>query len=195
MASFLMHLAIAKLYLQKHPEENEEEFIKGSLAPDLTDDKSVSHYGSSSAWANPAKYLLENNKSIENSYKRGYFLHLATDYIFYHYLIDIEEDLKFTKGLKLEEILKLPKFIEWKNNQYNDFDILGQEVIDRYKIKNIPEEIKKYVVSKTGELKMFEREPLFRFLEDIASINIDKMADILLKKPDSDLVNLFKSLL
>ena len=35
MASFSMHLAIAKLYLKTHPEENIDEFVKGTLEPDL----------------------------------------------------------------------------------------------------------------------------------------------------------------
>ena len=86
MASFSMHLAIAKLYLKDHPEENEEEFLEGILEPDTVPsiEKGRTHYGLHAAWSNPAKYLQENGKKIENSRKRGYFLHLVTDYLFYH---------------------------------------------------------------------------------------------------------------
>ena len=35
MASYSMHLAIAKLYLKKHKEEDEEKFIIGTIQPDM----------------------------------------------------------------------------------------------------------------------------------------------------------------
>ena len=87
MASFSMHLSIAKLYLDRHTEEDEYEFVRGSIEPDLAPflEKGRTHYGLHAAWANPAKYLQENGKSLENSFKRGYFLHHLTDYLFYHY--------------------------------------------------------------------------------------------------------------
>ena len=61
MASFSMHLAIAKLYLKDHPEENEEEFLEGILEPDTVPsiEKGRTHYGLHAAWSNPAKYLQE----------------------------------------------------------------------------------------------------------------------------------------
>ena len=45
-----------------------------------------------------------------------------------------------------------------------------------------------------GELKVFERESLFKFLEDIAKIDLDKLADILLQNPEADLIKLFEEL-
>ena len=35
MPSLIMYLAIAKKYIEKHPEEIEADFIKGILAPDI----------------------------------------------------------------------------------------------------------------------------------------------------------------
>ena len=191
MASFSMHLAIAKLYLQKHPEENEEEFIEGSIAPDITKDKSTTHYGKDAAWSNPTKYLQDNTRSIENSYKRGYFLHLITDFLFYHKLVDIEEIAD--RSIKDESIKN-----EWIKNQRNDFSVLEGEIEDRYEINDyidkLPENIKKVMTRIEGELKVFERESLFNFLEDMAQIDLDKMAEELLKNPEQDLIKLFEKL-
>ena len=67
MASFSMHLAVAKLYLKNHPEEDVDEFVKGSIEPDLVpyNEKGRTHYGLHAAWSNPAKYLQENGRRIE----------------------------------------------------------------------------------------------------------------------------------
>lgn len=189
MASFSMHLVIAKLYLQKHPEENEEEFIEGSIAPDITKDKSVTHYGKATAWSNPAKYLQANDRKIENSYERGYFLHLITDFLFYHKLVDIEEiDARFIKDESVKD--------KWIKNQRNDFSILEGEIRKRYNIEKyidrLPENIRKVMTSSEGELKVFERKSLFKFLEDMAQIDLDKMAEELLKNPDQDLIKLYE---
>ena len=45
-----------------------------------------------------------------------------------------------------------------------------------------------------GELKVFERDSLFKFLEDIAKIDLDKIAEYLLKNPEIDLIELFENL-
>ena len=138
MASFSMHLAIAKLYLKTHPEEDIEEFINGTLAPDLTNDKSATHYGRHSGWANPAKYLLSNGNDIENSFKKAYFLHLITDYLFYHKLIDIDE---YLDKLGVEE---------WRRRHRTDFDILEDEIKKKYEledlVKKLPDHIKKHMI-------------------------------------------------
>ena len=45
MASFNIHKAIAKGYAAKNQILDFESFIKGSLAPDFSDDKNSTHYG------------------------------------------------------------------------------------------------------------------------------------------------------
>lgn len=45
MPSFNIHLAVAKRYLDKHNDiKNTLDFYKGSIAPDLTNDKYKTHY-------------------------------------------------------------------------------------------------------------------------------------------------------
>lgn len=50
MPGFVIHLAIAKEYLKRYPEdgEDEEEFYRGVIAPDLLK-KPESHYGPSTS--------------------------------------------------------------------------------------------------------------------------------------------------
>lgn len=203
MASFSMHLAIAKLYLKEHPEENEKEFIKGTLEPDMvaSHEKGRTHYGLHSAWSNPAKYLQENDRSMENSYKRGYFLHLLTDYLFYHYLVDIDKMIdkhsveKTIDGYTIESVDK-QKLDEWIKNQRNDFSILEGEIRNRYDIEKyidmLPENIRKIMTKAEGELKVFERNSLFEFLEDMSKIDLYKIAKELLQNPEVDLIKIYE---
>ena len=187
MASFSMHLAIAKLYLEIHPEEDIDEFIKGTLAPDLTNDKSVSHYGKHSAWSNPAKYLQSNENDTENSFKKAYFLHLITDYLFYHKLIDIDD---YLEKLGVDE---------WRRRHRTDFDILEDEIKKKYGIEDmvekLPDHIKKHMTKTQGELTIFERNSLFEFFEDISKIDLIKMKDELLKNPEADLIKLSEKII
>ena len=57
MPCLAVHLAVAKKYLEHHPEENYDDFILGSIAPDIdveninkyikgvSDDKANHHFG------------------------------------------------------------------------------------------------------------------------------------------------------
>jgi len=44
MASFSIHLAVGKRYMEKNHIENEQLFMKGIVDPDLASDKNKSHY-------------------------------------------------------------------------------------------------------------------------------------------------------
>lgn len=123
MAGYVIHIAVAEIYLQKHKNKEEHnEFIDGIIYPDSVKDKSETHYGEKSSKANLYKFLSENN--IDTSFNRGYFLHLLTDYLFYNYYIDtISTDI------------------------YNDYDILNKYLIEKYNIK-VPEKLKSTVYVK-----------------------------------------------
>ena len=84
MPGYVIHLAVAEEYLKKHPipKENYTDFIQGVIFPDSVTDKSLTHYGNGSSESNLYKFLLQNQ--IIDSFKRGYFLHLLTDYLFYN---------------------------------------------------------------------------------------------------------------
>jgi len=83
MPGYVIHLAVAERYLKNHKnkKENYDEFIQGVIFPDSVEDKEKTHYGKGSSNSDLYKFLQENK--IDNSFKRGYFLHLITDYLFY----------------------------------------------------------------------------------------------------------------
>ena len=88
MPGYVIHLAVAEEYLRKHKNKGEEyeEFIKGVIYPDSIVPKSKTHYGKESSLSNVFEFLKVNK--INNSFNRGYFLHLLTDYLFYNRYID-----------------------------------------------------------------------------------------------------------
>lgn len=86
MAGYVIHIAVAQEFLRKNKENYNEEFIRGSILPDLTNDKSKTHYGKSPAYTNLKNFLLENE--LSNNLNRGKFIHLITDYLFYNYSLE-----------------------------------------------------------------------------------------------------------
>ena len=129
MAGYVTHLAIAEEYLKKHKDvkEDYDEFIKGVIYPDSVTDKSLTHYGIKSSKVILKDFLQDNE--IYNSYMRGYFLHLITDYLFYNKYLE-----KFTKDI------------------YNDYDILNKRLIEKYNVV-LPVNIQNNVFYKEGEKK------------------------------------------
>ena len=159
MAGYVIHIAIAEQYLNKHKSkvENYNEFIKGVIAPDDVTDKSLTHYGANSSKTNLYKYLEENE--INSSYNRGYFLHLLTDYLFYNkYLKDVSEDI------------------------YNDYDILNLYLIEKYNIK-IPEKVKNIVSYKNGNTKILNKELVDLLINEISNLNIDDIVTEIKSNP------------
>lgn len=151
MPGYVIHIATAKEYLKKHNlVENEEEFIKGVIFPDSTSDKSKTHYGQSSGHSNIGRFL-ESNK-IDNSFNRGYFLHLITDYLFYNYYLD-----RFSKDI------------------YNDYDIINSKLIEKYNIL-LPLEVKDKVFFKQGVTKILSFDLACKVIDEISNLDIDKIA-------------------
>lgn len=149
MPGYVFHLAIANQFLKRHPDYDKEEFIKGTIAPDLLQKKlgkGLTHYADCSKDANVEKYL-EKNK-LDKGYVSGYALHLIADYIFYH------------KYLK-----------EWSPKVYDDYDILNAEMIEKYQVV-VPEEVKDCVSSKEGELTFISRQWVDTYIEEVSKIEI-----------------------
>lgn len=156
MAGYVIHIAIGQEYLKKHKEikEDYEEFIKGVVAPDFVIPKSKSHYGKSPAYTNLKEFL--NNNDINNSFNRGQFLHLITDYLFYNYYLDTFSN----------------EYI------YNDYDILNEQLIKKYDIKlidSIKDAVKDFVLFKEGETKILSIELANKLIEEISDLNIDNV--------------------
>ena len=163
MPGYVIHLAVAEEYLrkQKKVKENYNDFIEGVIYPDSVTDKSLTHYGQKSSLANLYNFLKEND--LKDSFKRGYFLHLLTDYLFYNKYLD-----RCSKDI------------------YNDYDILNRELIEKYKVK-LPEKIKKYVFFKDNldglQLKILTYALVYKLIDDISNMQLDDIAKDVLENP------------
>ena len=179
MPGFTIHIAIAKQYMKKHKEEikNEEEFIRGSIAPDLNksldgpaEDKSRTHYGKWGHYeviTNINEFLKDSRVNMEEDYWKGYFIHLLTDHYFYN-------KEKFFKR----------EYEEMKRNNdkfYNDFDCLNKGLIEKYKIEPL-ENIKKYMNKHDGEPKYLKEPKMIEFIEEISDMSIENKIEIIEQK-------------
>ena len=57
MPGYVIHIAVANEYIRKNNLRNPEEFIRGVIAPDDVEDKSLTHYGKYSSRTNLKQYL------------------------------------------------------------------------------------------------------------------------------------------
>ena len=150
MAGFIMHLAIAQEYLKNNKEDDEKAFLYGSIQPDLVTPKSESHYAKAPSYTNLKNFLLENE--IDTSLKRGQFIHLITDYLFYnHYL---------------------PRFD--RKDMYNDYMVLNKPLIKKYNV-NIIEEAKQYSHSIEGTTKILSYDMACNIIDEISELNLEQV--------------------
>ena len=162
MAGYVIHLAIAEEYLKKHKDvkEDYEEFIKGVIYPDSVTDKSLTHYGIKSSKVILKDFLQDNE--INNSYMRGYFLHLITDYLFYNKYLE-----KFSKDI------------------YNDYDILNKRLIEKYNVV-LPVNIQNNVFYKEGETKILTMELAIKIIDEISDLNLNAVEKEIRKNPNDE---------
>ena len=152
MPGYVIHIAIAQEYLRKNKMNYSEEFIKGAIAPDLTDKKSETHYGKSPAYTNLNNFLMKNK--LDSDYMKGFFLHLIVDYLFYNkYLYKLE-----------------------KPQIYYDYDYTNKELIEKYNVKLL-DCIKPYVCYKEGEPKILTIDLACCIIDEISELNIEQVQD------------------
>ena len=165
MACLAMHLAIANRYLNKHPNENVDDFIKGTLAPDLADNKIDSHFGETKK-PTSIREMLEYKMNIvdaakvnllDSSFSRAEFLHLITDDIFY----------RFVYSKELENCTPA----QIKQAMYDDFDFVTSYIVNKYKIE-LPDQIKSLVNVKEGKSQFFTKKDIDSFIEVISCIDL-----------------------
>lgn len=179
MPCLVMHLAIAKKYLKIHPEENYNEFILGTIAPDIdmegienyingvTHDKNSHHFGENyqttdvieymQKKVNFEKFFEENN--IDTSFKRAYFLHLLADYYFFGKYITHNDLI----GKSLMEVVKIG---------FNDYDLITPIIIEKYDL-DLPPQLEFLNNCKgKGDLQLLNLEEVFKFIEDMSMLDI-----------------------
>ena len=187
MASFNIHLSVTKRYMDKNNIDDKDEFIRGSIAPDLAKDDNKSHYSGYrdktdiiSALKNKVlldKYLEEN--SIESSYDKGIFLHLITDNLFFTDFFD-------------EEYLLKTGYKNFCKDLYYSYDISNQYLEEKYEIyygkyrEQIENNIKKDNTEKEMEYinrtNILPYEKLDNFIEIVSNINLEEYKTKVLRK-------------
>lgn len=162
MPSYAIHLAVAEEYLRKHDKqqsENYQEFIEGVIYPDTVKDKSKTHYGEYSSKSNLYRFLQENN--MDNSFKRGCFLHLLTDYIFYNQYIEY-----------------------WSKDIYHDYSILNDDLIKKYHV-TVPEDVEGFMESyENSQLKILTVPMIEDFIDEVSKLDIISIANEVEDNPE-----------
>ena len=179
MPGFTIHIAIAKQYIAKHESEieNEVEFIKGVIAPDMNknldepaEDKSKNHYGKWGKYeveTHIDEFLNDFEIDITQDFWKGYFLHLLTDHYFYN-------KEKYFKKEHQEMVRNNDRF-------YYDYDCLNKYLIEKYEIE-IFDNIRKYMNMYEGEPKYLKLDKIINFIEQISNMNIKDKIEIIQQK-------------
>lgn len=165
MPSFMIHLCVAKEYVRKYNVENEEEFIKGTIYPDLTDVKGKTHYSPCySADTDLYQFLL--HETLDSSFQEGYFQHLLADFLFYH---------KYFFGWKTKGG---PTF-------YRDYGILNPKLRQKYNITQFPKEVENLVLAvEEGKTVEYHYDKVVQFIEDVSNYELHKLAERILREKD-----------
>ena len=171
MPGFAIHIAVAKEYIKKHKQEikNEEEFIKGTIAPDLDEtmqevskDKSKTHYGEWGKYQQTTyfdRFFEDKNVDLNQDYWKGYLLHLIADYYFYKVYFSKE-----TNAIQ-----------ENNDTFYHDYDCLNKFLVEKYDIKMIAGKphnfpvIEKYIGIVEGNGKYLEKDRIIKFIDEVSS--------------------------
>ena len=149
MPGFVIHLAIAKKYIEKNKIKNEEQFNNGVIEPDLIKSNEYdTHFGFKTEKPNIEEFFKKYSE--DSDYNKGYLLHLITDYLFYK---------KFLRN--------------WSQEIYNDYDILNKRLVDKYKII-IPKSVENIVKYKDGETKILSYEDANKFIDSLEGIDLKK---------------------
>lgn len=165
MPGFVIHLCIAKEYIRKHKNiENENEFFDGAIYPD-TLNKSESHYSPGlSNDTNLYKFLL--NQKIDTSFNKGWFLHLLSDCLFYKKY--------FTECGKISSELL-----------YNDYDVINKPLKEKYELSYVPKEAEYFFnIEKEGKTVYYHYDKVVDFIDIVSNFDLDKLAEEILLKKD-----------
>ena len=150
MPGYVIHIAVANEYIRKNNLRNPEEFIRGVIAPDDVEDKSLTHYGKYSSRTNLKQYLDANE--INTDFDKGYFLHLLTDYLFYNYYFITPRTVMF----------------------YQDYDRTNQELILKYHVQ-LPERLQKFAnCNNEEEPEILKIDELEKMIDEISDLDLEK---------------------
>ncbi len=179
MASFNIHLAVGKRYIEKNKQiKNKKEFYKGIIAPDLVEDKKISHYTGEQNKKDVLDYLSKKvqlnkyvkSENFDSDYQKGVFLHLITDYLFFNNFFE----MNYLKNISYEDFCK---------DLYYSYDITNEYLESKYKIdctdfseqinKNIEKDKKEKNTSDEIRTNILEFYKIDDFIEYVSSIDLE----------------------
>lgn len=186
MASFGIHLAIGKRYCEKvGMTDGVKEIYRGIIAPDLVENKMVSHYSGELVKGDlvnnlPNKVLLTNfltNENIDTDYQKGVFLHLITDYLFFNDFFDKE----FIAGVS---------YLKFCEDLYYSYDTLDKYLVEKYSLdysdfsdalsENIAKTMNKFQIDKEEYSNILPTDKVDEFIERVSSIDLEKYKTLIL---------------
>jgi len=185
MPSYCIHLAIGNLYAKKNGIEDKTSFDAGIIAPDFAKDKEKSHYSAPRNKSNLVDFLHKkvglkrylNENDITSDYKKGEFLHLVTDYIY------------FTKFFTPEEITA--RGDDFMPTVYYSYDLIKDYVEEKYQVvypgdlavvMQAIDEKRKLLGFDKGIKKdnILPQEKLDKFIEFCANIDLEEFREKIL---------------
>lgn len=174
MASSSIHLAIAKKYLEKHKDLEHKEFIKGTLYPDAAEDNDATHYTLKNRGTDNVSHVrgkvqlydfLKEHETMD-SFEKGWFLHLITDFLFFQEC--------FT-----EEYLTNTKQKEFCKELYHAYDCVNLYMEEKYHVVKEDYEAypSEYYSGIPYEECILSKEMVDAFIERVSSIDLEKYID------------------
>lgn len=175
MASLMMHLVIADKYCKLHNIEDTLEFVSGSIAPDVLNNKEASHYVDDNIKRETYIDLIKNRVDLikfckvnvmANDYVKGYFLHLITDYVFYtQYMLKLNK-IKLLENCDIQYV---------KNIVYDEYNRLNTYLIKKYpdiNIEILPPECRENI---NLESDIFNTDDIEKVIDFCARLDLNKI--------------------
>lgn len=170
MASGTIHLAMAKKYLENHQEIKKEDFFRGNIFPDAAKQDDYTHYTDLNRKPDLLSHLqgkvnlkefLEEHQYMSD-FEKGWFLHLITDYRFFHEC--------FRK-----EYLEKISYQDFKNELYFFYNHINGYIYHKYNItkNDFYEYQKEYYEEIEYQENLLTKEEIDNFIKNVANIDLE----------------------
>lgn len=136
MASAVIHICVASEINKKLKIENYNDFLLGSIAPDISKvvntSRDLSHFIDRSKNIYPDINMFLEKYKLDNDFILGYFVHLYTDYLWFKYFIG---NIKYKGLITLLDGSKIEyNKDEFTKYLYNDYTNLNVKLLDEYNL-------------------------------------------------------------
>ena len=161
MASTMIHIAISS-EINKKLKRNNDKFLIGSIAPDLSkflgETKVESHFldNEDDDVPNIERFLAKYRDKLNDDFVLGYFVHLYTDFLWFKYFVPEIYEENYIKKLDGTNVKCIGNMLIMYI--YNDYTNLNSKLIDEYDL----------------DLSIFYKEPP-KFNNIIQEIPMDKI--------------------